>query len=201
LVFKGLAGPDTRRAVLGDEQPRSYLKTWVVFFNWYRVREVRMIGLKADKWFQRTAAGLLICLVVLVLVIGSAAAQAPGQAASPSVDGPGLPPVDATPEILSTLAGAALSLLFSYVPGLNTRFAELSPDIKRLVMAGMLLLTTAALYGLSCGGILQTGLTCDQPGLVRAIYTFFLALIANQSTYSISPQTSSVKSAITGKAG
>ena len=42
-----------------------------------------------------------------------------------------------SPETLTLIAGAALSLLFAYFPGLNTWFAAKSSDVKRLIMAGV----------------------------------------------------------------
>jgi len=39
-----------------------------------------------------------------------------------------------TPEILSSSAAIALSLLFSYVPGFKTWYEPLGGDLKRMVM-------------------------------------------------------------------
>jgi hypothetical protein len=55
------------------------------------------------------------------------------------------------------------------------------------VMLLLLAITAAAVFGLSCGDILAA-VTCDKPGLTQLIWTFVLAIIANQSTFTISPQ-------------
>lgn len=103
------------------------------------------------------------------------------------------PTVEVTPILLGSVAGTVLSLLFSYVPGLNVKFAGLSPDSKRLVMLGVLLLTSLTLYGLRCGGIIDTGFACDRNGVIQLITIFFMALIGNQSVYAIVPVPTSVK--------
>jgi uncharacterized membrane protein len=92
-----------------------------------------------------------------------------------------------TVELLSAIAGILLSLAFSYIPGLKTWYDQLAADAKRLVMLGALFLVAAAIYGLSCAGIYQI-VPCDQAGLVKMIEIFVLALVANQSTFLISPR-------------
>jgi hypothetical protein len=59
------------------------------------------------------------------------------------------------------------------------------------VMLLLLAITAAAVFGLSCGDILAA-VTCDKPGLTQLIWTFVLAVIANQSTFVISPQVATV---------
>lgn len=95
--------------------------------------------------------------------------------------------VNITPEWLALVAGAVLSLLFSYVPGLSDWYATLDGTRKRLVMAGLLLVVAGGAFGLGCAGILA-GVDCSRNGAVNAVYAFILALMANQSTYAISPQ-------------
>ena len=63
-------------------------------------------------------------------------------------------------ELLSTIAGAILSLLFSYVPGLSGWYQKLGENgdgvdggtARRLFMLGLLVLTAAGAYGLACSG-------------------------------------------------
>lgn len=104
-------------------------------------------------------------------------------------------PITVTPAVLAAIAGALLSLLFSYVPGLNTKFASLEDTSKKLIMAGLLLVVAATLFGLSCGAILQTGLTCDRLGVIQLVYMFVLAIVANQGVFQLTPQTKAVKAA------
>ena len=100
-------------------------------------------------------------------------------------------------QLLSLVAGTVLSLLFAYVPGLNTKFASLTGTVKRLIMLGLLALTAVSIYGLSCAGWVFGGIsvTCDQAGIQKLIEVFILAAIANQSTYSIAPPTKKVREA------
>lgn len=92
-----------------------------------------------------------------------------------------------TPESLSAIAGMILSLIFSYVPKVNEWFAAKDPTIKRLLMAGLLLLVAAGALGLSCAQVI-TSVECSQNGLLNLITAFIAALVANQATYQISPQ-------------
>jgi hypothetical protein len=100
-----------------------------------------------------------------------------------------------TSESLAAIAAAILSLLFSYVPGLNVWFAALKQEFKRLIMAGLLLVVSIVFFYLGCQGILVTGIDCTQNGVIQLVWIFVLALMANQSTYQITPLPDSVRSA------
>lgn len=96
-----------------------------------------------------------------------------------------------TSEGISAAAGVILSLSFSYVPKLNQRYSDLSPEAKRLIMLGLLALVAIGAFGLTCSRApfeaLKT-VTCDQAGawgLGRALIT---AVVANQATFLISPK-------------
>jgi hypothetical protein len=104
-----------------------------------------------------------------------------------------MPEFQVTPVILAGIAGAVLSLAFSYIPGLSTKFAEIIPEYKRLIMALLLVIVTAVIYLLNCGGVIQAGITCDRQGLIGLVWSFIVAVMANQATYTISPQTPAVK--------
>jgi hypothetical protein len=92
-------------------------------------------------------------------------------------------------QLLSAVAGIALSLGFSYIPGVKGAFGALTGDWKRVVMLIMLAVVAGAVYGLSCGEIINT-VTCDQAGAMVMVEAFVLALIANQSAYTITPKRS-----------
>lgn len=91
-----------------------------------------------------------------------------------------------TAEQLAAIAGIALSLLFSYTPGLSAAFDKLEPTYKRLVIAMLLLVVAGAIFGLACGKVLDT-VTCDKAGIMGLVNAYIAALIANQATYLISP--------------
>jgi hypothetical protein len=94
-------------------------------------------------------------------------------------------------ESISLIGGTALSLVFSYIPGANSRFNKLDGNGKRLVMLGLLFLVSAVVFGLSCTSFavdLGITVTCDQGGAIGLITQFIIAIIANQATFTISPQ-------------
>jgi hypothetical protein len=88
---------------------------------------------------------------------------------------------------LSALGGVALSLGFSYIPGLSGWFDAKEPTVKRLLMALLLLVVAAAIFGLSCAGVLSVA-SCDKPGALGLVSAYLAALVANQATYAISPR-------------
>lgn len=94
----------------------------------------------------------------------------------------------ASPESLAMIASVVLSLLFSYIPGLRGWFDQFVPEAKRLIMLILLALTTGAVFGLACAGII-TGLACTRVGVIDVVWAFILAVIANQSAYAITPRT------------
>lgn len=91
-----------------------------------------------------------------------------------------------TVEQLGAIAGVILSLLFSYVPGLSDKFNALEPVVKRLIMAGLLLLVAIGALALSCANIIVT-VECTQAGLIALINVYIAALVANQAAYMITP--------------
>jgi hypothetical protein len=95
-----------------------------------------------------------------------------------------------TPETLSLYAGILLSLVCSYFPGIEDKFKELTGVYKRLVMFLLLLITTAGIFALSCWQVTAEYMpvTCDAEGIKNLVPAFIGALIANQSTFLISPR-------------
>lgn len=91
-------------------------------------------------------------------------------------------------DTLSLIAGAVLSLAFSYVPGLSGKFDQLAAEYKRLVMLGLVVLTAGVVYGLACAdlaGELGLAVACDKAGAVSLVRAVILAMIANQGVYSL----------------
>lgn len=96
-----------------------------------------------------------------------------------------------TPDLVALLAGMLLSLVFSYVPWVAAWYDGLSGDGKRVVMLAALVAVTLGALALTCAGLAADfglALTCDRPGVVQAVQAFVYALIANQSTYLITPK-------------
>jgi hypothetical protein len=101
-------------------------------------------------------------------------------------------------QTLALFAGVVLSLLFSYIPGLNTWFAALDSSVKRLWMLALLLLVGLSVVGIACAGFgasLGISVTCDQAGFIGVLKAFVAAMIANQAAYAVTPQTAKVLAA------
>ena len=90
-------------------------------------------------------------------------------------------------ERLTEIVAIVLSLAFSYIPGLADWYGGLQEAYRRLIMLGLLVITAGVIFGIACGGWLDTGVTCDQPGLVGLLKALLDAIIANQVVYQISP--------------
>jgi len=102
-------------------------------------------------------------------------------------------------ELIALVAGILLSLAFSYIPGLNTKYAALTEEAKKLIMIGVLAVVAFGAYGLSCAGWLEdlTGIviTCDKAGFLGVLQAFILAAVGNQATYKLTLHTEGVKQA------
>lgn len=101
-----------------------------------------------------------------------------------------------TSESLILIAGAVISLLFSYFPALNTWFAGKAADVKRMIMVGVLLVVSAAIFGLSCagfGGDIGITIECSKDGALGLLKIFIMAVIANQSAYAVTVKTPAVR--------
>lgn len=92
-----------------------------------------------------------------------------------------------TSELLAGAAGVLMSLVASYVPGVRDWFGSLDASYKRLVMLAALLVVALGATALSCAGVLSV-VECSQGGVVALGRNFIAALVANQSTYLVSPQ-------------
>lgn len=124
---------------------------------------------------------VVVALVVLAVSVLPVAAASPGDNPAP-VGG------ELTQETLVMIAGVVLSLAFSYVPGLRDWYGRQSKETKSLIMALALLLVAGAVFGLSCAGILLW-VACTKAGAIGLLNLYILALMANQATFMLSPQT------------
>ncbi len=92
-----------------------------------------------------------------------------------------------TTEELVAIVGAILAILFAYVPGFANWFNPLGAEVKRLIMAGLLIVVAGAIFGLSCANIF-TRVTCDFHGAWGLIVAVLAGIIANQSLFAILPK-------------
>ena len=88
-----------------------------------------------------------------------------------------------TDNIVGSLAGALLALLFGYAPGLRAWYEALEPTRKALVMLLLLLAAAVLLYLAGCYTPWPVGVTCDQAGFWLLAQLFINALVANQAAY------------------
>jgi hypothetical protein len=95
------------------------------------------------------------------------------------------------PEAIATTAGAVLSLLFNYIPGLNSRFDRISPDMQRTVMGVLILVTSIGMALWQCSDSSSSVMStlCEDGINWRAVLTnAIFALVGNQSADRISPK-------------
>lgn len=93
-----------------------------------------------------------------------------------------------TADTLAMLAGGALSLLFTFAPGLKGWFAALGGVAKRALMLALVSAIGAGSFYLACAGlgpVFRLSLTCDESGLAGMLRAIALAVTFNQSTYLI----------------
>lgn len=95
------------------------------------------------------------------------------------------------PSVIAATAGVILSLLFNYIPGLNTRFDRLSPDMQRFCMGVMIVVAGLVMAVWQCVAVSRTGHYICGTDLIdwRMVLTNIVsALIGNQSADRISPK-------------
>lgn len=95
-------------------------------------------------------------------------------------------------EMLVGIAGVVLSLAFSYIPGLRTWYAALVAETKQLIMLGLIILVSGAIFALGCYGILSVGVACDKYGAISLVWMIVLGLTSNQAAYMITPAANDV---------
>ena len=83
---------------------------------------------------------------------------------------------------LSAIAGALLSIVMEYVPGVASRYEALTAVQKRLTMLLLLVGTAAALYGLSCADLVLY-VECSVKGIWELLGMIGLAIGVNQGTH------------------
>ena len=88
-----------------------------------------------------------------------------------------------TNNIVASLAGTLLALLFGYAPGLRGWYEALEPTRKALVMLVLLALAARLLYLAGCYTPWQVGVTCDEAGIWTLAQLFIAAAVANQAAY------------------
>lgn len=99
-------------------------------------------------------------------------------------------------DVIVMVAGAILSLAFTYIPKFNVWFALKSAEFKQLTMLIIMFVTTGVLFALGCFEFINiNNFVCDKATATQFVYTFILAVISNQSTHMITPKPLAVKQA------
>jgi hypothetical protein len=86
---------------------------------------------------------------------------------------------------LAALAGALLSLLFEYVPGLSGWYDAKDEAVKRLIMLGAIVVVAAGIYGLSCFNTPWVYVECTTAGLFALLGQVVMAIVGNQSIHRL----------------
>jgi hypothetical protein len=85
---------------------------------------------------------------------------------------------------LGVIAGAVLSLVLSYAPGVAKVYETLEPEAKQAVNIGLMVLVAAMIFGLSCAALLNVGVTCTVQSALDLLLLLAVGLISNQGIYS-----------------
>ena len=104
-----------------------------------------------------------------------------------------------TPEMIAGLAGFIISLAFTYIPGLNVKFAGLVKETQQLIMLALMALVSLGAFGLACAGIAADfglAVECSQSGAISLFTSFVLAIAANQGTNKVFPKPKAVRIAV-----
>lgn len=100
--------------------------------------------------------------------------------------------MDDTLLAVSGLVGVVLSLLFSIVPQLKSRWAAIEPDQRRVFMTLVVAGATIGLYLLACSAAVDLsaiGLTFDCGGSwAEFALAVLLAVVTNQATFQLTPR-------------
>lgn len=92
-----------------------------------------------------------------------------------------LPPL--TAEQLTLIGASLLAIIFDHFPKLAAGFDAWNDANKRALMAALTLLVAIGAQALSCAGLIDTGLACDNGGFAALIALWLGAITVNQTTH------------------
>jgi len=90
--------------------------------------------------------------------------------------------LNVSPDLLAYLLAGLVAVLFDWFPGLRERFDTLREMQKRTVMAVVLAVIVAGIFGLGCLGVLAR-MTCDKTQVANLAQVFLVAVGINQGTH------------------
>jgi uncharacterized membrane protein YidH (DUF202 family) len=82
------------------------------------------------------------------------------------------------------MAGVVMSLIFRYVPGMRDAFDQLDATQKQAFMGMIIICVGLASAALGCAGWFNL-VTCEREGFETTVRSIIIALMANQTAYSI----------------
>jgi hypothetical protein len=88
---------------------------------------------------------------------------------------------------IALVLGTVLSLLGSYLPKFSDWYMNLDGTYKRLFMLGGGVVIVGGAFGLSCANVVVY-FACSWVGGFEALKLFAAFMIANQTTYLLSPR-------------
>jgi len=91
---------------------------------------------------------------------------------------------------IGVLAGVLLSLLMKYVPAFSDWYGRLRVTIRQVFMLALLVGAVAILFVGGCLGL--TGVACSQEELKGLFLMLVAAVVSNQATHAITPETARV---------
>lgn len=90
-----------------------------------------------------------------------------------------------TPEWLVAAIAFILALVFDWFPGIAKWFDGLTNAVKRIVTIVLLVVVSAAVFGLGCVGILQLTVACTWVGGFDMLKVLIAAIAINQSAHTL----------------
>jgi hypothetical protein len=90
--------------------------------------------------------------------------------------------------------GFVVSVLFTWVPVLGTWYYGIASKWRGLTMIGILLVVVGAIFGLSCSGLFSW-VACTTASLGALVRAALIAIVTNQVTYQVTPDTKFNKAA------
>lgn len=88
-------------------------------------------------------------------------------------------------EQLAGVAGAAISIAFSFFPIVKDWYDGLSDGNKRLVMLGVVTVVGAGIYGLGCFGLIDMLIACGN--VFELVWLIFVTGVVNQMAWKFTP--------------
>ena len=94
---------------------------------------------------------------------------------------------------LTIMASLVLALLFEYVPGFTNLYQPLSPQWKKLIMLGLLIVVAAGSMALTCYSPYAMGIACTEESAWELGFAVVIAagagIGANQGMHSLAKRT------------